>query len=305
MSNIHPLRIQDIFRAGQLIEKGIFFDTSLNLTAGNLIFEHLIRLGKGELFPFIHETDNSTALATLNFPAGFKLARLAHISPSVIEGANKDDFVDLLNRITSVAGEMGAFSLAAEVDTDSDELELLRRGNFAIYSRQDIWFRPPSSIADYKERLVFIPPDERDYAFRMYDQHLPALMRGCDPTVLGATLIYRAYEKSDVSALVFIFSGASASLLDVMILDHATDKHEIMLNALSLVGGFYRTVYLRNRTFAGLSDNLIEDLGFVRQNEQVLMIKHIASRTKQDLDRKALAIDNGAIPTVPSTHRSE
>jgi hypothetical protein len=53
------------------------------------------------------------------------------------------------------AGQRGIHSLVAEVDEVSDELPVLRRAGFVVYTRQDVWVLAPATLFSQKKKKLF------------------------------------------------------------------------------------------------------------------------------------------------------
>lgn len=306
LGTLRQLRIHDILTLGQLLEKGCFYDVALGVTTGSNFVEHFLRYGRGEVSPYIYEQGDLSYFGMLHYPAGGHLARLAHFAPTLLNHADANDLIALLDELTEAAGRAGTYSITAEVNEDAAELEVFRRANFASYARQSIWLREPQPIPEVEDLLEFVPEDARGFAVAYYERFIPPLMRGGEPSVIGARIIYTVPGKDDPSGLILIYNGPRSSLIDIYLEGpERLDVEKILLNALTRVGGYYRNTYLRLRANSGLTTPLLEENGFRHQAEQVVMIRHIATRARQLLKKQAVAIDNGVIPTVPSTHQSD
>lgn len=301
MSNLRLLRFQDILIARQLFEKGKFFDTALNATGGNAFFENLLRYSQGKLSSYIFEREDFLAMVTLHHPSGPHLARLAHLSPVLNTDVREENMLPILDELARVAGESGTYSISAEVDLDSPEVELFKKAGFAIYARQRIWQREPNPITSTADPLIFIPEESRDVVLAHYDRFIPPIMRGCEPANLGVSEVFQVREQGVVNGLIFVFSGLRGLLVDIYLTNQIKDVRAPLNSILSHVGGAYRKIHLRVRTYAGLPDSVIEEAGFTYFTDQLLMIRHIAARARFAEKQQAITIDNGVIPTIPTT----
>ncbi|MBK7895996.1 MAG: hypothetical protein IPJ90_14200 [Anaerolineaceae bacterium] len=61
---------------------------------------------------------------------------------------NENAWLPLLDQAVVEAGQRGIHSLVAEVDEVSDELPVLRRAGFVVYTRQDVWVLAPGTMSE-------------------------------------------------------------------------------------------------------------------------------------------------------------
>jgi hypothetical protein len=141
VTQLRPLRWHDLPFAYRLAGRGVSFDAHLRLILGQDHFRYTQLTGFGRMQAFVLRDSGISGLAALYFPNSELNARLGYLSPSLEDGASEDLWLRMLDGLAVMAGRRGAATIAAEVDEQGAALEVLRRADFAVYARQDIWMR--------------------------------------------------------------------------------------------------------------------------------------------------------------------
>jgi hypothetical protein len=68
---------------------------------------------------------------------------------------NENAWLPLLDQAVIEAGQRGIHSLVAEVNEVSDELPVLRRAGFVVYTRQDVWVLHPGQVVKPEKEMRF------------------------------------------------------------------------------------------------------------------------------------------------------
>jgi hypothetical protein len=140
---IRPFELTDALTLHRLRKQGVYLDNRAVLTLGTRIVTT-----RALLSPLSEATGVFTGvqnggrksdplIGQASLPFGAETARMTFLAPEeMIELPAAEELIEyLLKRL----GEREAQTLLAEVDEDSPTFEVLRRLNFSIFARQQVW----------------------------------------------------------------------------------------------------------------------------------------------------------------------
>src|SRR4030042_3305571 len=142
-----PFDWRDLRARNRLRHQGIFLDSALVLTHGAQVLPRAlfsILAPSPEVFTCVangQDKSGAPVLGQFVHPAGSQFSHLTFLSPlSAFDSPPCEGAVaSLLDYMTALSGERGAFRLLADVDESLPVLEALRRCGFIVYTRQRIW----------------------------------------------------------------------------------------------------------------------------------------------------------------------
>lgn len=299
MTQVRPLRWHDLPFAYRLAGRGVSFDAHLRLILGEDHFRYTQLTGFGHTQAYILRHSDASGLAGLYYPSGDLNARLAYLSPALGDAADEDLWLKLLDGLAVMAGRRGTVSIAAEVDEHDLALEVLRRADFAIYARQDIWLRQPAPLPDRGVTLRPVRPGEESSALALYGLLVPALIKQVEPVPVAACGYYLLDGREGPSAMVAVYRGTRRSMVELYLHPEVDfEAGRVIEGALAALQAETQPVYFRVRRYMGWLDHALADLGFEHQSSQAVMVRHIAVRVKPQPGFKPLpAMESVLVPT--------
>ncbi len=140
---IRPFELPDAFTLHRLRKQGVYLDNRTVLTLGTRIVTTRALFSPVSeatgVFTAVQNGGHNTPplIGQASLPFGAETARLTFLAPEeMIELPAVEELVEyLLKRL----GERQAQTLLAEVDEASPAFEVLRRLNFSIFARQQVW----------------------------------------------------------------------------------------------------------------------------------------------------------------------
>jgi hypothetical protein len=215
-------------------------------------------------------------------------------------------WLPLLDQLVPEVGKKGYHSLVAETAESGEELTLLRRAGFAIYTREDLWLcRRPEGSQGLGPMRRRVPADDWDIQV-LYANLVPRLIQLVEPNPPlhdGENLVLR--EDGEIVALIHIKSGQRASLMRAFIHPNArTGPREMVMAALAAAGGEEtRPVYCAvSRNQSWLQSSLAAT-GFEWWGSQAMMVKHITQSAARPAVVAPARLDHKVVqPSSPLVH---
>lgn len=299
MTEMRPLRWHDLPLAYRLAGRGVSFDAHLRLIVGDDHFRYAQLTGTGRTQVFVLRESAQSGMAGLYYPASEQHARLAYLAPSLEDGASEDLWLKMLDGLAVMAGQRGTLTIAAEVDEQGAALEVLRRCDFAIYARQDLWMRPPAPVDGTRLTLRPARAGEEPAALGLYCLLIPALIKQVEPYPVGADSYYLLDGREGPSAMLAVCRGARRTMAELYLHPEVDFEAQAVINgALAVLQAETQPVYFRVRRYMGWLDHALADLGFEHQSSQAVMVRHIAARIKAQQAFKPLpAMESVLVPT--------
>ncbi|MCA9943131.1 MAG: hypothetical protein KC449_06595 [Anaerolineales bacterium] len=221
---------------------------------------------------------------------------------------NEDAWLPLLDQAVVEAGQRGIHSLVAEVDEVSDELPVLRRAGFVVYTRQDVWLLDGDGLVaqDSVKGTNNLRPRqaEDDWDIQLlYANTVPRLVQLVEPMPPmqdGAGWVL--HEENELVAFVHIHVGPVATWMRLFIHPSAEAQADQIITAVvrATPAAATRPVYCCVRRYQSWVQTALERSGFTLWGSQAVMVKHIVQKASKPLTDLSAALDaQGITPTAP------
>jgi hypothetical protein len=221
---------------------------------------------------------------------------------------NEDAWLPMLDQAVVEAGQRGIHSLVAEVDEVSDELPVLRRAGFVVYTRQDVWLLANGDTAASeaeKEKNILRPRQaEDDWDIQvLYANTVPRLVQLVEPMPPlhdGAGWVLR--EENELVAFVHVHVGPVATWMRLFIHPSAEAQADQIISAVvrQTPDAASRPIYCCVRRYQSWVQNALERSGFALWGSQAVMVKHIVQKATRPLADLSAALEaQGITPTAP------
>ncbi|MCB8948291.1 MAG: hypothetical protein H6653_09775 [Ardenticatenaceae bacterium] len=219
---------------------------------------------------------------------------------------NEDAWLPLLDQAVVEAGQRGIHSLVAEVDEVSDELPVLRRAGFVVYTRQDLWVLEPGGAADIKTKANLLRPRqaEDDWDIQLlYANTVPRLVQLVEPMPpLHDGAGWVLHEENELAAFVHVHVGPVATWMRLFIHPSAETQADQIITAVvqKTPAAAERPIYCCVRRYQSWVQTSLERSGFALWGSQAVMVKHIVQKASKPLTDLSAALDaQGITPTAP------
>ncbi len=236
------------------------------------------------LHTLLANVDDKNVVGQFRYRPGESNAHLVYLAPTLEDDEDDSAWLHMLDAMAEQAGKNGAHNLVGEVELSHRLFETMRRGGYAVYSRQVIWRHEPII-----EQLPFadlaITPESAD------DQIGIAALLGCTiprimqavmgPSADMAGLVYRV--DGQVEAYVAYSEGKhGVYLLPFFHPEVLSEAPDIIAAALINIERCRKLpVYISVRGYQGWLENAMLDLGFEPWLEQAVMVKHLTAGVRQ------------------------
>lgn len=220
---------------------------------------------------------------------------------------NENVWLPLLEEAVIDIGRRGIHSLVAEVGETGDELVVLRRAGFAVYTRQDIWvisgaqrassptiLSPRQSVDDWDIQLLYANTVPR----------LVQLVEPMPPLSHGELWVLR--EAGELNAFIHVHVGSLATWIRLFIHPNAEAHADEIISAAIQVAPqkASRLIYCCVRRYQSWLQAPMERTGFVLWGSQAVMVKHTVQHQKKPMPDLAAALDAQGIPvSAPMVQR--
>lgn len=300
MTEVRPLRWHDLPFAYRLVRCGTSFDAQLRLTVGDNSLRRALLFGSGRTNSYILRRSDGEGLGQLHYPADTLHARLAYLAPSLQAGATEGLWLGLLDGLAAMAGQRGMTSITAEVGEDSLALAVLRRANFAVYARQDMWVRAPAPVSSPTGSLRLAHLEDEFAMQALYGALVPALIQQVEPPPTTADICYVLDDSSGgICGLIPVYRGRRRALMEIYLHPEVHDlARDVVRSTLAAINAGRNTVYCRLRRYMEWLDSALAETGFNMIESQAVMTRRTAVRITQPAFKKLHAVDGG-IPTTP------
>lgn len=288
---IRTFTLRDIPLVHRLSEQGLVFHTESALTrAVHPLREALVNMILGGQFPtYIWKEDGGEAVGVAQLRqdedeshAHIIFLGLQNSQPNVPDEVL---WLPFLEQLIAEAGQQGIHSLIAEVSEEGEELPVLRKAGFAVYTRQDIW-----ALHQFEAKEQYRVPDlEPAAAVDQWDIHLlyanivPRLIQLVEPIPPDYEQIWVLHVADELAAFVHFNDGPAGSWLRLFIRPNAQQLTEQVVVA-ALRHHPPRPehpVYCVVRRYQSWMQAPLERLGFTHNGSQALMVRHTVNHTRK------------------------
>lgn len=284
---IRPFSLRDLGLVRRLSEQGICLDAESALTRSH----HPLRgallglIGKSDKPTYVWRSEDGEATGFIQLQVVFDLsARLVFVAlepqtdgDGSVDAFDLDVWLPLLDEVVSAIGQRGLHSLVAEVDESGDELVVLRRAGFAIYTRQDIWIL--SSRPDMASTAQLHPHqavDDWDVEW-LYANTVPPLIQLVEPSPPDHGELWLLRENGELSAVVHAACDAGPTWLQIFIHPNASAQADDIVAAAVQICERDENfpLYCCVRRYQSWLQNALERNGFQHFKSQAVMVKHM------------------------------
>jgi hypothetical protein len=304
---VRPFEWRDLPTLHRYRRDCVYLDSALMLTRGPIFVPtgallSTLAYATG-IFTFLfhnEQTGRQPLVAQASHIAGQVSAQLSFLAPQTTLAL--EPVTSLIERIIVSIGERGAQHVVAEVEEQSEALNIFRHSHFGIYARQHVWHIKESGKGNSlpKGWRSAGKQDEGGIRF-LYANLVPGLVQQVEALPDGRVrgLVY--YKGTEMLAYVDLVYGLSGILAQPFIHPDAEDVAQMLVVLLRSMPDFYsRPVYVRIRSYQSWLEPVLEENGAHITLDQVVMVRHLAvkRRVTQTLNVPAL---NGSTPepTIP------
>lgn len=285
---IRPFSLRDLGLVRRLSEHGICMDAESALTRSH----HPLRgalfglIGNNDTPTYVWRSEDREATGFIQLQIVFDLsARLVFLAlePQLngdgnVDPYDQDVWLPLLDEVVAAIGQRGLHSLVAEVDESGDELVVLRRAGFAIYTRQDIWMlasRPAiNSTAQLRPHQSV---DDWDVEW-LYANTVPPLIQLVEPSPPAHGELWLLRENGELSAVVHAARGSGPTWLHIFIHPNASAQADDIVAAAVQICERDEDypLYCCVRRYQSWLQSALERSGFQHFKSQAVMVKHMS-----------------------------
>lgn len=219
---------------------------------------------------------------------------------------NENAWLPLLDQAVVEAGQRGIHSLVAEVDEVSEELPVLRRAGFVVYTRQDVWVLATGEPNHTENETNLLRPRqaEDDWDIQLlYANTVPRLVQLVEPMPpLDDGACWVLHEENELAAFVHVSVGPVATWMRLFIHPSAEIQADSIITAVvqKTPDAATRPIYCCVRRYQSWVQTALERSGFTLWGSQAVMVKHIVQKaTKPLTDLSAVLEAQGITPTAP------
>jgi hypothetical protein len=224
-----------------------------------------------------------------------------------VEAINEQVWLPLLEEAVVEVGRRGIHSLVAEVDETGDELAVLRRAGFAVYTRQDVWITQSNQ---HREQSGILRPwrttDEWDIQL-LYANTVPRLVQLVEPMPpLSEAQVWVLREKGELGAFVHVHNGPMGTWMRLFIHPNSeAQSDDIIAEALQVAPNRQsQVIYCCVRRYQSWLQGPMERAGFELWGSQAVMVKHTVHHLQNPLPELAAALDAQGVPvSAPMAQR--
>jgi hypothetical protein len=244
------------------------------------------------------------AFGQIQICSGHPQARLLTLA-SWPEGHESLVWPHLLDALTAQAGRYGAHTVLAQVKDNSLGFEVLRRSEFVVYTRQEIW-RLTAPLAQPDEmQLRPEEPGDQWYIQHLIASTVPRLIQQIEPvnqTGLGLVWI----RDGGPLAYVCAHRGQHGCWLQLYLhpeVDRAA-RAIIQQAAAHYTPGPKAPLYFCIRRYQEWLNRPLVDLGFESLGGQAVMVRHTTARIAEPEHARVPVRETGLEATSPIVHGS-
>ncbi len=218
----------------------------------------------------------------------------------------EDAWLPLLDQAVIEAGQRGIHSLVAEVDEASEELPVLRRAGFVVYTRQDVWILTNGEVESVKAKegknILRPRQAEDDWDIQLlYANTVPRLVQLVEPMPpLHDGAGWVLHEDNELAAFVHVHVGPVATWMRLFIHPSAEAQVDQIITAVVQQMPATRPIYCCVRRYQSWVQNALQRSGFTLWGSQAVMVKHIVQKATRPLTDLSAALEaQGITPTAP------
>lgn len=245
------------------------------------------------LYAAISNGGDSTLLGGIIHTRGETFAKLLYLAPS--SNLQNPQLPELIEHLTSQAGEWKAFHVLAEIDETNQVFPALRTAGFSVYAWQRLWDvsqiqKTESTISKEWKRMssIHLPAVQN-----LHYQIVPQLLHPIEPAPNRVS----GFVHEDLKCFANITSGMYGIVLTPLIHPDEDDVAEKIISLIKNVSNGNRKMYLNVRSYQTWVEPVLEDLGAKASQRQAVMVKHLARLVKEGKPARVVPNNVGVQPS--------
>jgi hypothetical protein len=249
------------------------------------------------LYAAISNGEDSTLLGGIIHTRGETFAKLLYLAPS--SHLQSPQLPELIEHLTTQAGEWKAFHVLAEIDETNRVFPALRMSGFSVYAWQRLWdvsqvevARAGIPVSWKRVQSVNLP------AIQSLHYHIvPQLLHPVEPAPNRAV----GFVHQEMKGFANITSGMYGIVITPLIHPDEDDVEEKIISLLAnLQNRGNRKIYLNVRSYQTWLEPALEDLGAKASQRQAVMVKYLARLVKDGKPAKVIPSNAGVQPSSMS-----
>lgn len=285
---IRPFELLDALTLHRLRKQGVYLDNRAVLTMGTrFVITRALLSPLSEatgVFTGVqnssgHKTNPLIGQACLSF--GAETARMTFLAPEeMIEPLAVEELIEyLLKRL----GEHHAQTMLAEVDEDSPAFEVLRRLNFSIFARQQIWrisFPPKKPLLENKWRRC--TSLDGINIRKLHFAAIPTLVQQIESKDFSDLNGWVYYQGQELLSFAEVHPGPRGSYVQVYLHPAMEDNEDHLRRLLVLLRPrVRRPVYLCLRSYQPDLSPFLSEIDAEASPRQAVMARRLTARVTQ------------------------
>lgn len=288
---VHAAKLVDIPLMRRLAEKGVVLDSEMCYTgevAGShgVLFSNIL-LPQRSLYMLVGRAEKQHVMGQFRLKPHDHLAQMTFMAPTLEPNVCDTAWLALMDGMAVEAGRRGAHMLTAEVNEDDPLFVCMRQSGFAVYARQEIWRRDPSSESLPEPYLLGELAEETDDDQMdiqlLYSNIVPRLVQAITvPSRDSRGIVYRKAKR--VQGYIAVSEGKSGIYImpylhpDVL----GYEATAIIAGVIRQTGRADRVpVYVCVRRYQDWLADSLSRMGFEAATQQAVMVRHIAAGIRQ------------------------
>lgn len=291
-TEIRPATLVDLPMLYRIMDKAILLDSVVDCVRdkhdlmGVLLSSNVLR-PLGGTHTLIARSDRQQVVGQFRMKSDNSNAHIVFIAPTLEQETDDSLWLAILDAMVSEAGRYDAHMLIAEVNVLSPLFETMRTSGFSLYTRQQIWQRPPLPISAMPSTLTLHEATDADMlsVHALLGRTLPSLMQSIPCTPEDAQRwIYK--KDNRVEAYFAVSSGKYGVHIVPFINPEEVTSDEVVALLDELLHRLPKSerhnVFIRVRRYQEWMDYALSRMGFhPTDNTQAVMVRHITVRNKQ------------------------
>jgi hypothetical protein len=210
---------------------------------------------------------------------------------------------EMLDALTAYAGRCGAHTIIAEVEDSSACFEALRRADFVVYTRQEVWRL--TGTPSGPEELKLRPEADRDQwaVQQLIANTVPRLIQQVDPpNRTGTGLVW--IEGDELLAYVRAHCGRRGVWLQLYLHPQGEEAARTIIEqaAATYQPTVAAPLYCCVRRYQEWLNRPLVELGFEPLGSQALLVRHTTARVRVPEHAFAALHEKALEATSPVTH---
>lgn len=307
---IRPFDLRDLPLVRRLSARGVSLHTETALIKNaNPLRAALFNLLGGEFPTFVWKAQEGRANGFIQLQLEEEHHHAHILSMGVSDPATEEAdgckpqenaWLPLLDQAVVEVGRRGVHSLVAEVDELGDELPILRRAGFAIYTRQDVWMMTNMASLTHTAVSLSERKESDDWEIQLlYANTVPRLVQLVEPLPpIPAKAGWVLREDGELTAFVHLLLGDAGAWMRLYIHPNAETRANAILNAAAAVAARHSNgpVYCCVRRYQSWLQSAMEQAGFTLWGSQAVMVKHTVHHQRKPLPDMKTAVDTQGVP---------